>query len=444
MSCAFTISAPIGADVFVAKTFSASAGTGTQLSSASFDASATANGRLGIALGGSVASLGVALTSASPLECSGTLAIPIRVTARTAAGAVIVGAYAQTVALSDSDTSGATHLSASSLTSSSTAITANYNGFVIANSIFSASASGATKGSATLTPTPLLYTTNYGSINIFASTASGNATPLRMITGSKTGIVGYPNNVTHDAQCNVYVSISNSTTNAIYVFANGANGNAAPIATISGNKTLLNGPTQMAVNSSGELFVGNTGGFNILGFPHGSNGNVAPNVNLSTNSACGGNGNGLSGNYGLALDGTGAVYADSENNNCVFVFRAGATGSQTPIRTIGGALTHMAATYGPYDIAIGPGNKLYVVVYGATTKQWLVFASGANGNVAPSQAINQPQGIYGVAVDPNGLIYVPTGNAVDVYAANATGNATPIRTITGSNTKFFEVLHISI
>ncbi|HEU5479399.1 MAG TPA: hypothetical protein VFU90_06175, partial [Candidatus Tumulicola sp.] len=46
--------------------------------------------------------------------------------------------------------------------------------------------------------------------------------------------------------------------------------------------------------------------------------------------------------------------------------------------------------------------------------------------------LNSPRG---VAVDSKGRIYVTDSNRVLVYAANANGNATPLRTISGSNTQ---------
>ena len=69
-----------------------------------------------------------------------------------------------------------------------------------------------------------------------------------------------------------------------------------------------------------------------------------------------------------------------------------------------------------------------------------VYAAGASGNATPTATIaggNTGLGVpYGIALDGAGNIYVANagGNSITVYAAGASGNATPTATIAGGNT----------
>jgi sugar lactone lactonase YvrE len=82
---------------------------------------------------------------------------------------------------------------------------------------------------------------NANSILEFASTASGNIAPMRIISGSNTGISS-PYGMAIDKSGEIYVS-SRGGTNIIEVFAPSASGNVAPIRTIAGSNTGLSGPT---------------------------------------------------------------------------------------------------------------------------------------------------------------------------------------------------------
>jgi hypothetical protein len=82
-----------------------------------------------------------------------------------------------------------------------------------------------------------------------------------------------------DASHNVYIFDVKTAT--ISEFAAGATGNVAPIRTIAGSKTGLNGGNGfsfgLAVSkTSGEIFVSNPGSNAILGFAATASGNVAP------------------------------------------------------------------------------------------------------------------------------------------------------------------------
>ncbi len=131
-------------------------------------------------------------------------------------------------------------------------------------------------------------------IDIFPA---GSSIMEAQISGAKTGLKA-PNTVAVDAFRNVYVFDTETAT--ISEFAAGATGNVAPIRTIAGSKTGLDGGNGfsfgLAVSkASGKIFVSNPGSNAILGFAATASGNVAPIQTIA------GSATGLADPLGLAL-----------------------------------------------------------------------------------------------------------------------------------------------
>lgn len=120
-------------------------------------------------------------------------------------------------------------------------------------------------------------------IAIFAPGAHGNVPPIAMISGTKT-FLDDSNGMAFDVAGRLYVTQflgGSNKVGAINVFAPGATGNVAPIASISGPNTLLSGPIYVAVDGAGEIFVGQvSGGSQVLKYPAGAAGDVAPTENV--------------------------------------------------------------------------------------------------------------------------------------------------------------------
>jgi len=275
----------------------------------------------------------------------------------------------------------------------------------------------------------LLYVANQAGNNIlvFAAGASGNATPMATIAGGNTGL-DFPYGVAHDGAGNIYATNSGSSgvgSSSITVYAAGANGDAAPIATIRGSNTGLNFPLGIALDGAGDIYVANFGASNILIFAAGASGNVTPIATIAVASPCT--------TYGVALDGAGNLYVTNFGCNNVLIFAAG-SGNATLIAGGNTGLTD------PAGIALDGAGKIYVANPGNLSIT--VYAAGASGDATPIATIRGSNtgltgGPYGIALDGAGNIYVANplnSNNVLVFAAGASGNVTPIATIAGGNT----------
>ncbi len=184
---------------------------------------------------------------------------------------------------------------------------------------------------------------NNNIVEYFAPAANGSASPVKMISGSNTGL-NLPYQVAFDGSDNIYV-VNGNGYGSVVEYAAGASGNATPIATIAGNLTGLDGPEALAVDSTGRIYVGNSANNTITVYPPGSNGNVVPSAVLQ-----GGTYDFLIDQALIAVDGSNNLYVFGRSSE-VEVF-APVTGSpQAPIRTITGSATGLSYAMG---VAIVP------------------------------------------------------------------------------------------
>src|SRR5439155_966668 len=271
---------------------------------------------------------------------------------------------------------------------------------------------------------------------VYAAGASGDVAPIRTIAGANT-VLSNATGIARDAAGNLYVTnppLTPPSGGSVTVYAPGAVGNAAPIRTIAGEGTGLDHPVGVALDTAGNVYVPNT--YTVTGYPPGASGNVAPIRTIESSSQV----------AGIALDDAGHLYVTNAggylaNAGSVKVYAAGASGNAIPIRTIAGCHTAIGYPWGPRGVALDAAGNLYVAAhipaFGIT-----VYAATATGNVAPIRTIS---GVHtrlvfptGIAVDAGDRLYVANegqnGNyaSVTVYAPGATGDATPTAMITGS------------
>lgn len=267
-------------------------------------------------------------------------------------------------------------------------------------------------------------------IYTFPLSATGNVSPSGSIAGSNTGITGnFPFLLFVDSMGRLWSSAAGPS---VVAFAPGASGNAVPVVNISGLNTGFVFPMAPYVNAAGTIFVGDASLNAIKIFSAGSNGNVSPITTITGPST------GLGNIQSVWADASGNIYASNAATNSITVYSSSASGNATPIRTISGPNTTLNI---PEGLFVDGSGNLWVANGGLSSV--LEFAPGAMGNAPPINTIAGSNGLAsdfpdGVALDGAGRIYVvtetPPTNAVFVFAAGATGNATPLQTITGPNT----------
>lgn len=177
------------------------------------------------------------------------------------------------------------------------------------------------------------------SITEFAQSATGNVAPVNTISGINTGLQNGsglgPGCAAVDSAATVYVS--NSFTDNVIEFRNGATGNQSPDVTLTG----FDEPTCVALDQSSALYVAD-GTPSIAKFAPGATSNIP--VSRITSSSLP-----LSLDA-LAIDAAGTMYAAGYGSANVTEYAAGATGNVGPIATIntsGGTVRSVNAVPAP-------------------------------------------------------------------------------------------------
>jgi serine/threonine protein kinase, bacterial len=212
----------------------------------------------------------------------------------------------------------------------------------------------------------------------------------------------------------------------------GCGGSMSPSTTMAGQQNRQT--VKHRTSTCPCLYVPNTSANSVTVYAAGAEGNAKPIQVIA------GSNTGLDVPDGVAVDGSANVYV-SNRGNSVTVYAAGSTGNVTPAQTISGSATGLDR---PFGIALDPVNgDIYVANSGGGPSgngSLTIYASNATGDAAPigtisgsATGLSEPAGLV---LDANGNIYVPNyGNAsITVYAAGSTGNAAPMQTISGSNT----------
>jgi len=309
-----------------------------------------------------------------------------------------------------------------------------------------------------LPPTPVadpsyrLYVANAGnnSITVYGAFASGHAAPIATIIGSNTQLSG-PGQLSEDASGNLYVA--NRGTSSILVFAHGANGNVAPIRVIAGPLTGLSYlGAAMFDKPTGQIIavaeLPPDGESELLRFAPDATGNEAPLAASQPN-----------------LDPTNEIASDSAGKN---IIEAGgavcciwwAAGVETFKKAFpnGASLgwIYQVNSFPDSGIANDPTTKTYLVSGSDGAEQGIfrldddTDGHGANDGVPPNftpavvSVITSDTCGSQLALGDDRNIYVAhstaypgscASDAVYVYEHDASGNAAPIRVLTGPATQ---------
>jgi hypothetical protein len=314
----------------------------------------------------------------------------------------------------------------------------------------------------------ILIVNSRDSIMAYAPPANGDVAPAWVMGWQLT-----PYGIARDSAGRIYVT--SFWNDSISIFAPGAAAAASPIAIIRGSKTGLGRPTGIAVDSKGKIFVVNGGAdFDLTDpvgridiYTAGSSGNVAPIAVIA------GNHTRIENPHAVAVDSSGKIYVtdsgdeeiETKSPPRVMVYSAGSKGNVSPITTISGERTDL---WFPYGVALDTSGKIYVTNnasmagrFGAPDDDYedrvTVYPASAKGNIAPvariagkETGIGQPRGI---ALDSCGRAYVTNEcvrrfegdphkslrdqlgcwQSVTVYPVGASSDAAPIATIWGSS-----------
>jgi DNA-binding beta-propeller fold protein YncE len=94
----------------------------------------------------------------------------------------------------------------------------------------------------------LIASNNTSAVTVYSRTANGNVAPLRTISGVSTGLT--PNGLAVDPVNNEIV-VANTSPRSLTIHARTASGDLAPLRTVSGVATGLDGPAFVAVTLGG-------------------------------------------------------------------------------------------------------------------------------------------------------------------------------------------------
>jgi hypothetical protein len=154
---------------------------------------------------------------------------------------------------------------------------------------------------------------------------------------------------------------------------------------------------------------------------------------------------------GMAIDRNDVLYVANETAATVDLF---APGASTPGARIGGANTGLVE---PVSVALDAALNVYVFDF--ETQALSEFAAGATGDVSPIRVISGSNTGFSVLPPPfsslpegiavsgqSGQVFVanPSTNAILIFAASANGNVAPIQTIAGNATGLSAPLNIAL
>ncbi len=241
-----------------------------------------------------------------------------------------------------------------------------------------------------------------------------------------------PDGGTGSQAAGIYVAVRDS----VLVFPLSANGNTAPLRTITGAQTGLSQPIGVAMDSQGNLYVANRGGSTVTVYAPMANGNVAPLRTLTATTMGAPEGLAMAVGDDLFVAACPSCGETPGGDTAVFHFPAGATTNDFVIE---GANTDLSS---PVGIALGdvvPASgqqPLYVAnSFGGDV---VTFSPGATGNATPLATFNpgDETQIQSLAYGSNTLLLGDPNVGVTLFPTNASGNATPSSSLVPSGFEY--------
>jgi hypothetical protein len=310
--------------------------------------------------------------------------------------------------------------------------------------------SSASPANALLTPAGIYVVDIGGRITVLAPFSPSSFDPMVLgtITGGNTALQA-PASIAVDANGTIYVGntlAGTTSSGSVTVYAPMPRGtlNEAPIATIAGDATGLDGYAvyDVAVDASGKIYVDL--GDRILIFaanPHG----VTNQPPLATITSADPQHPLLAQARSMTVDASGKIYVANAIDD-VLVFPANLSGTQKvmPSAIITGPATGLHA---PRGIALDASGRIYVSSIGSETVN--VYAPNPSGtiNEAPLASIKTTIGAsFGIAVDSAGYLYVTNDEDIAVYAPNVAGDVDmqPLASFSGSRFSLSSAVAVAV
>jgi hypothetical protein len=299
----------------------------------------------------------------------------------------------------------------------------------------------------------LLYVGNGGnnSITVYHTDASGDAAPIAVIKGSKTQL-NNPGQLSGDSSGDLYVA--NIAEDSILVFKHGANGNVAPLRVIAGPRTGISDPNNLEAvtvdQTTGKIFAmvvdpATAKGYaELIRFPPNASGDEPPYAISKPN---------VENAFQLASDSTGNNIIDASYGHCCSAIYDGIYTYEKQFYTGGGTALYGIDDFVATGVADDPATKTYLVT-GTDSRHTGIFrfkedTVGDGGYLSENPPSYTPSLVSFLTVPPNCTlspqlalgylrsIFVSCGepDAIYVYEHDASGNAKPLRILSGSKTK---------
>jgi hypothetical protein len=282
-------------------------------------------------------------------------------------------------------------------------------------------------------PSSLLYLTqddNSGhSIYVFPGSGSGATAAIGSIDTPSTNAF----TAALDAAGNIYVTLAGTGGfNEIAEYAAGSMGSVSPVRDLKGSNTHLNFAYQHDMNVAPDgtivalmrtISTQCPVPWEIDVYSKTANGNAPPTRTIAGSNTM------LSQGWPV-MDATGTVYVALNATNQILIFNAGDAGNVAPDRIIQGSSTGLND---PMDMTITPDGKLAVMNQGNLTNETITeYPLSASGNVSPVNTITGIGYAESISFDKSGNLWTLLTNGpvtLNEYAPGTTGAATPIRTI---------------
>jgi sugar lactone lactonase YvrE len=202
--------------------------------------------------------------------------------------------------------------------------------------------------------------------------------------------------------------VLNTTGSSLSSFAPGATGNVAPTSTVSGAGSTLLAPNSMAMDSSGNIWVANSGHSTVVEFTQAqlaATGAPTPTVTLAATAGS------IDGPTSVAFDRAGDLWVSNAINSSVVEFTPSqltASGAPTPTVTITSNGLVPASLSTPDSLTVDGSGNLWVGNSGnATVVKFTPAQIATTGTPTPTVTLTATAGSIAT---PGSLLFDHTGN----------------------------------